>query len=124
MRNPHNAWLRVLACFEDTAAAVAVLAMLGVGHAFGSSPAAAQTSGLPTAPTTYECAEGHRCTVSCVVHGEKVLGTGIPKTVTVQPLAANNYYVELLEQNGEVHYAYLSGDNVTCILNDVSKKGG
>jgi len=85
----------------------------------GCAPVVAQ------APATgsYACAADAHCTVSCTVDGDKVLQTGGPKTVSVTMLAHNNYLVELLEQNGQIHYAYLAGTKVVCMLDGVTRKG-
>jgi hypothetical protein len=46
-----------------------------------------------------------------------------PKTVTITPLAPNNYIVELVEQNGHVQTLYLAGGKIVCNLDGLTKKG-
>lgn len=120
MRDLRIASSRVHARFHEIAAGAGILVML----CLGSLPVAAQTTGQPMAAANYTCAANAHCTVACLVDGEKILQTGIPKTVSVRPLGPNNYYVELVEQNGQVHYAYLAGAKVICTLDGVSKNGG
>lgn len=87
-------------------------------------PVAAQSPGQVTTTANYECPANSHCTVSCQVDGDKIFQTGAPKTVSITMLAPNNYLVELLEQNGELHYDYLSGTKVVCTFDGVTKKRG
>jgi len=74
------------------------------------------------APRTYECTANAHCSVSCQVDGEKQMQTGAPKTITVTPIAPNNYVVELVEQNGHVQTLYLAGTKVACNLDGLTRK--
>jgi hypothetical protein len=90
----------------------------------GLAPARAQAPRPASAPRTYECAAGARCSVYCLVDGEKQFQTGSPKEIIVTPLARNNYLVELTEQTGQTQFVYLAGTKVVCIFQGVTKKGG
>jgi hypothetical protein len=93
-----------------------VAGMLAVGVA----PAMAQA---PTqAPRTYECAANAHCSVYCQIDGDKQMQTGAPKTVTITPLAPNNYVVELVEQNGHIQFLYLAGTKVVCNIDGLTRK--
>jgi hypothetical protein len=72
--------------------------------------------------TTYQCADGAHCSITCSVDGEKVTQTGNPKTVTVTPLGRNNYLVELTEQGGHTQSTYLAGTKVACILDGLTRQ--
>src|SRR5258708_7128282 len=74
------------------------------------------------APRTYECAANAHCSVSCHIDGDKQMQTGAPKTVTITPIAPNNYVVELLEQNGHVQVIYLAGTKVVCSFDGLTRK--
>lgn len=90
--------------------------------ALGFAPALAQT---PTqAPRTYECAANAHCSVFCQIDGEKQMQTGAPKTVTITPIAPNNYVVELVEQNGHVQFLYLAGAKIVCNIDGLTRKAG
>jgi hypothetical protein len=102
------------------AAAAGIVMMLSLS----SLPVAAQTPKQPLATASYECAANTHCTVSCLVDGDKVVQTGSPRSVTVSLLARNNYLVELVEENGQIHYAYFAGAKVVCALDGVTRKGG
>jgi hypothetical protein len=88
-----------------------------------SPPIAAQTIGPASGPAVYDCAANAHCTISCTVDGEKTFQTGSPKTVTVKPLAPNNYLVELVEQGGHTLSYYLAGTKVICSLEGLTKAG-
>ena len=87
-----------------------------------SFPVAAQSPKQPTATANYECVANTHCTVSCLVDGDKVVQTGSLKSVAVSLLAPNNYLVELVEENGQMQYAYLAGAKVVCALDSMTKK--
>ena len=74
------------------------------------------------APRTYECAANAHCSVYCQIDGDKQMQTGAPKTVTITPLAPNNYVVELVEQNGHIQFLYLAGTKVVCNLDGLTRK--
>src|SRR5258708_29652377 len=74
------------------------------------------------APSTYEGAANAHCSVSCQIDGDKQMQTGAPKTVTITPIAPNNYVVELLEQNGHVQVIYLAGTKVVCSFDGLTRK--
>jgi hypothetical protein len=93
-----------------------VAGMLAVGFA----PAMAQAP--MQAPRTYECAANAHCSVYCQIDGDKQMQTGAPKTVTITPLAPNNYVVELVEQNGHIQFLYLAGTKVVCNLDGLTRK--
>jgi hypothetical protein len=93
-----------------------VAGMLAVGFA----PAVAQAP--MQAPRTYECAANAHCSVYCQIDGDKQMQTGAPKTVTITPLAPNNYVVELVEQNGHVQFLYLAGTKVVCNIDGLTRK--
>jgi|SRR5580700_1230252 hypothetical protein len=93
-----------------------VAGMLAVGVA----PAMAQAP--MQAPRTYECAANAHCSVYCQIDGDKQMQTGAPKTVTITPLAPNNYIVELVEQNGHIQFLYLAGTKVVCNIDGLTRK--
>ena len=93
-----------------------VAGMLAVGIA----PAMAQAP--MQAPRTYECAANAHCSVYCQIDGDKQMQTGAPKTVTITPLAPNNYVVELVEQNGHIQFLYLAGTKVVCNIDGLTRK--
>jgi hypothetical protein len=93
-----------------------VAGMLAVGVA----PAIAQAP--MQAPRTYECAANAHCSVYCQIDGDKQMQTGAPKTVTITPLAPNNYVVELVDQNGHVQFLYLAGTKVVCNIDGLTRK--
>jgi hypothetical protein len=93
-----------------------VAGMLAVGFA----PAMAQAP--MQAPRTYECAANAHCSVYCQIDGDKQMQTGAPKTVTITPLAPNNYVVELVEQNGHIQFLYLAGTKVVCNIDGLTRK--
>jgi hypothetical protein len=109
-----------LTCFQGAAVGVGMAALLCIS----ARPVAAQLAGQSTVTGTYECAANAHCTFSCAVDGDKIVQTGGPKTVSVTMLAPNNYFVELVEQNGQTHDAYLAGAKVFCVLHGMTKKGG
>jgi hypothetical protein len=84
------------------------------------APAMAQTP--MQAPRTYECAANAHCSVYCQIDGDKQMQTGAPKTVTITPLAPNNYVVELVEQNGHIQFLYLAGTKVVCNIDGLTRK--
>jgi hypothetical protein len=88
--------------------------------AVGFAPAMAQAPMPP--PRTYECAANAHCSVYCQVDGDKQMQTGAPKTVTITPLAPNNYVVELVEQNGHIQFLYLAGTKVVCNIDGLTRK--
>src|SRR5580704_13698018 len=88
--------------------------------AVGFAPAMAQAP--MQAPRTYERAANAHCSVYCQIDGDKQLQTGAPKTVTITPLAPNNYVVELVEQNGHIQFLYLAGTKVVCNLDGLTRK--
>jgi len=88
----------------------------------GCSPVVAQIAAPTAAPRTYECSANAHCSIYCQVDGEKQVQTGSAKTVTITPIAANNYLVELVEQNGHVQFAYLAGAKVVCNVDGLTKK--
>ena len=88
--------------------------------AMGVSPAVAQAP--MQAPRTYECAANAHCSVYCQIDGDKQMQTGAPKTVTITPLAPNNYVVELVEQNGHIQFLYLAGTKVVCNIDGLTRK--
>jgi hypothetical protein len=90
----------------------------------GAAPVMAQVIGQNNVPVSYECAANARCSVACMVDGEKEIQTGSPKSITVTLLAPNNYVVELVEQSGHIQFAYLAGAKVICNLDGVTKNGG
>ena len=93
-----------------------VAGMLAVGVA----PAVAQAP--MQAPRTYECVANAHCSVYCQIDGDKQMQTGAPKTVTITPLAPNNYVVELVEQNGHIQFLYLAGTKVVCNIDGLTRK--
>jgi hypothetical protein len=94
-----------------------VVAMLGLS----CLPVMAQSPGQRHAPSHYECpADGH-CKVSCVVDGEKIFQTGVPKTVAVTLLARNNYLIELIEQGDHIQFGYLAGTKILCTFEGMIK---
>jgi hypothetical protein len=93
-----------------------VASMLALG--FASAKAQAP---MP-APRTYECAANAHCSVFCQIDTEKQMQTGAPKTVTITPLAPNNYVVDLVEQNGHVQTLYLAGTKVVCNFHGPTRK--
>ena len=93
-----------------------VASMLALG--FASAKAQAP---MP-APRTYECAANAHCSVFCQIDAEKQMQTGAPKTVTITPLAPNNYVVDLVEQNGHVQTLYLAGTKVVCDFDGLTRK--
>ena len=101
-----------------------ISAMATAALCLGVAPAMAQTPNPASAPRTYECEANAHCNVTCSVDGEKLVQTGGPKTVTITPLAANNYLIELIEQNGHVQFAYLAGAKVACTLEGVTQRAG
>lgn len=117
MRDQQNAYDRVAPHLREAAAGLAAV----VAACLACSPIAAQTA-APMTPATYECAANAHCSVSCLVDGEKIVQTGSPQTITVRPLAANNYLVEFVEQNGHIQFAYLAGARVVCTLDGLTKK--
>ncbi len=84
-------------------------------------PVMAQSGPQAANAASYECAANASCSIVCTVDGEKIVQTGSPKTVTVKPLAPNNYLVELVEQNGKTQYAYLAGVKVVCSLQGLTR---
>src|ERR1700722_2072168 len=74
------------------------------------------------APRTYECAANAHCSVYCQIDGDKQMQTGTPKTVTITPLAPNNYVVELVEQKGHIKFLYLAGTKVVCNIDGLTRK--
>jgi hypothetical protein len=88
--------------------------------AVGVAPAMAQAP--MQAPRTYECAANAHCSVYCQIDGDKQMQTGAPKTVTITPLAPNNYVVELVEQNGHIQFLYLAGTKVVCNIDGLTRK--
>ena len=92
--------------------------------ALGFAPAMAQTPTPMQAPRTYECAANAHCSVFCQIDGEKQMQTGAPKTVTITPIAPNNYVVELVEQNGHVQFLYLAGAKIVCNIDGLTRKAG
>jgi hypothetical protein len=60
--------------------------------------------------------------VFCQIDAEKQMQTGAPKTVTITPLAPNNYVVDLVEQNGHVQTLYLAGTKVVCNFDGLTRK--
>jgi hypothetical protein len=88
--------------------------------AVGFAPAMAQAR--TQAPRTYECAANAHCSVYCQIDGDKQMQTGAPKTVTITPLAPNNYVVELVEQNGHIQFLYLAGTKVVCNIDGLTRK--
>ena len=88
----------------------------------GSSPLMAQAPVQAYTPRTYECAANAHCSVFCQIDGEKQMQTGAPKTVTITPIAPNNYVVELVEQNGHIQFLYLAGTKVVCNLDGLTRK--
>ena len=90
--------------------------------ALGFAPAMAQTP--MQAPRTYECAANAHCSVFCQIDGEKQMQTGAPKTVTITPIAPNNYVVELIEQTGHVQFLYLAGAKIVCNIDGLTRKAG
>jgi hypothetical protein len=95
-----------------------VASMLAVG--FASAKAQAP---MP-APRIYERAANAHCSVFCQIDAEKQMQTGAPKTVTVTPIAPNNYVVDLVEQNGHVQTLYLAGTKIVCNLDGLTRKAG
>ena len=93
---------------------VAVVIAVGVAPAMAQAPL--------QAPRTYECAANAHCSVFCQIDGEKQMQTGAPKTVTITPIAPNNYVVELVEQNGHVQFLYLAGTKVVCSFDGLTRK--
>ncbi len=89
--------------------------------AMGLAPAMAQAP--LQVPRTYECAANAHCSVSCQIDSDKQMQTGAPKTLTITPIAPNNYVVELIEQNGHVQTLYLAGGKIVCNLDGLTKKG-
>jgi hypothetical protein len=92
--------------------------------ALGFTSAMAQAPTQAYTPRTYECAANAHCSVFCQIDGEKQMQTGAPKTVTITPLAPNNYIVELVEQNGHVQFLYLAGTKVVCNIDGLTRKAG
>ena len=90
--------------------------MLVVGIASAMAQAPIQV------PRTYECAANAHCSVFCQIDAEKQMQTGAPTTVTVTPLAPNNYVVDLVEQNGHVQTLYLAGTKVVCNFDGLTRK--
>jgi hypothetical protein len=88
----------------------------------GSSPLMAQAPMQAYTPRTYECAANAHCAVSCQIDGEKQMQTGAAKTVTITPIAPNNYVVELIEQNDHIQFLYLAGAKVVCNLDGLTRK--
>jgi hypothetical protein len=93
---------------------VAGMLAVGVGPAMAQAPM--QT------PRTCECAANAHCSVYCQIDGDKQMQTGAPKTVTITPLAPNNYIVELVEQNGHIQFLYLAGTKVVCNIDGLTRK--
>jgi hypothetical protein len=89
---------------------------LGLASAMAQAPVQAYT------PRSYECAANAHCSVFCQIDGEKQMQTGAPKTVTITPIAPNNYVVELVEQNGHIQFLYLAGTKVVCNLDGLTRK--
>jgi hypothetical protein len=84
-------------------------------------PVMAQSPAPTHAPVHYACpADGH-CKFSCVVDGEKIFQTGVPKTVDVTLLARNNYLIELVEQTDHVQFGYLAGTKIVCTFEGMTK---
>ena len=83
----------------------------------------AQARGPANPTTTYECVANAHCNVFCTVDGEKVLQTGLPKTIAVTLLAPGNYLVDLVEQNGHIQSAYLAGTKTVCSIEGMTRKG-
>jgi hypothetical protein len=79
-----------------------VIQALAIMFYLSSLPLMAQSPMQPYPPRTYECAANAHCSVVCQIDGEKRMQTGAPKTVTITPIAPNNYIVELVEQNGYI----------------------
>jgi hypothetical protein len=94
-----------------------VAGMLTVGFASATAQTPIQV------PHTYECAANAHCSVSCQIDGDKQMQTGAPKTLTITPIAPNNYVVDLVEQNGHVQTLYLAGGKIVCNLDGLTKKG-
>jgi hypothetical protein len=88
--------------------------------AVGLASAMAQTP--MQSPRTYECAANGHCSVFCQIDGDKQMQTGAAKTVTITPIAPNNYIVELVEQNGHVQFLYLAGAKVVCNIDGLTRK--
>ena len=88
--------------------------------AIAISEAAHGTSGMVGLT---EVANAH-CSVDCQVDDDKQMQTGAPKTVTITPLAPNNYVVELVEQNGHVQFLYLAGAKIVCNIDGLTRKAG
>jgi hypothetical protein len=88
--------------------------------AMGFAPARAQAP--MQAPRTYECATNAHCSLYCQIDGEKQMQTGAPKTVTITPIAPNNYVVELVEQNGHIQFLYLAGGKIVCNIDGLTRK--
>jgi len=80
----------------------------------GSSPLMAQAPVQAYALRTYECAANAHCAVSCQIDGEKQMRTAA-KTVTVTPIAPNDYVVELVEQNGTFNLFIWPGRRLCAI---------
>jgi hypothetical protein len=93
-----------------------VAAMLAVGVASAKAQAPMQVA------HTYECAANAHCSVSCQIDGDKQMQTGAPKTLTITPIAPNNYVVDLVEQNGHVQTLYLAGGKIVCNLDGLTRK--
>jgi hypothetical protein len=93
-----------------------VAAILAAGFASAEAQAPLQV------PHTYECGANAHCSVSCQIDGDKQMQTGAPKTLTITPIAPDNYVVELVEQNGHVQTLYLAGGKIVCNLDGLTKK--
>jgi hypothetical protein len=89
-----------------------VVQAVAITLCLGSSPLMAQAPVQAYAPRTYECAANAHCAVFCQIDGEKQMQTGAAMTVTITPIAPNNYVVELVEQNGHIQFLYLAGAKV------------
>jgi hypothetical protein len=90
--------------------------------AVGSVSVMAQAPAQGYEPRIYECTANAHCSVTCQIDGDKQMQTGAPKTVTIMPLAPNNYVVELVEQNGHVQTLYLAGAKIACNLDGLTRK--
>jgi hypothetical protein len=110
----------VLQCFQGASVGVVMATLLSISV----WPVAAQPAGESRVTESYECAANAHCTALCSVDGDKVMQTGGPKTLSVTMLAPNNYFVELVEENGQIHYAYLAGATIYCTLDGMTKKSG
>lgn len=104
---------------QRLAAAVAVAFVAAL--CLGAAPPDSTESAEPIMTAKYECGANAHCSALCLVDGKEVLQTGIPKTVALQQLTANSYYIELTESNGQVHFVHLTGRSVVCNFNGFTK---